>query len=1421
MTDQPLTPMVRNLVIRGDGKQVNIAPKTGQIFVCLWGCCCGRVQDGYAAVPLALYQREWERRRLRSRVHLTESGCLGPCPLANVVLVVFDGRSAWFHSISSEKQVVAIFDYVDAMLAANAWLPPPPALTDYAFQAYDWELARARAHGELPEVRRLPTVQPGILVLTHADTDLLLIEKVRPRLPREFPPLRAANLRTLRTAADVDAFAAAELPSAGVVVLRLHGGRPSFLHGFDRLRNLCERQGIAFIAVPGPDEPDAELTAASTVPPDVVHQVFAYLQRGGPRNVEQLLRFLADHLLFTGVGFQPPAEEPRAGVYHRSCPEPGQPTIGILFYRAHLLAGNLDPVDELIAALERHGAGVIAVYAYSLKELDEHGLPVALSHLVADGAPLIDALIVTMSFAMGSVNPDGPTLSTWAVEPLERLDVPVIQAITAGMTRETWEASTRGLSPLDVAMNVALPEFDGRIISAPISFKDAPEGSEVFRYVAVPDRVERVAGLALRLAKLRRTPNAEKRIAFVLTNSTQKAVKVGNAVGLDAGASLLVLLEAMRAAGYRVEGVPDDPDQLMHELIDRCAYDSELFSPDQLARVAERVPTDQYRGWLASLPEPSQRQMTERWGAPPGEAYLAGDAIGLPGLQFGNVFIALQPSRGYGIDPNAIYHVPDLPPPHYYYAFYRWLRDGFGADAIVHVGKHGTLEWLPGKGVGLSAACFPDAFLADLPLIYPFIINDPGEGTQAKRRAHAIIIDHLTPPLTDAGAYGELAELAQLVDEYYQVETSDPAKLPLLQNQIWQLIQQANLDSDVQTILNYDSTSHVHDWEPTVTEDGTPVSLTEMRAKDFAHLIENIDGYLCELTGAQIRGGLHILGRVPEGEQLVDLVAHLVRLPNLDVPSLRGSVATALGYRLDELLESPGKRLARARAGEPATAADAIEMIDTRVLDLLRALAGADWQPAAIPEVIASTLGDAAPPEVATVLRFVCDDLIPKLRRTADEIANVLRALDGRYVPPGPSGAPSRGMAHVLPTGRNFYAVDPRTLPSVAAWQVGERLAHELLERYRAETGSYPEQVGISVWGTTAMRTHGDDIAQVFALLGVRPRWQAENRRLIGVEPLPLAELGRPRIDVVLRISGFFRDAFPHLIRLIDEAITLVADLDEPPEQNYVRKHLLAEEARRQAAGEPTEPARFRIFGPKPAAYGTGLLPLIESRNWTTDEDLAAVYIEWGGYAYTASRYGLDAREELRRALAGVQVAVINQDNRETDIFDADDYFQWHGGMVAAIRALSGAQPKAYFGDSHDPARARVRDLKEEAKRVFRSRVVNPKWIRAMEQHGFKGALELAATVDYLFGYDATANVIEDWMYERLTAAYLLDRETRAFLERSNPWALHAIAERLLEAVQRGLWEQPNPETLAALREIYLAADAALEGRAEPPTSAR
>ncbi len=1484
--------MPRNLVLRPDGKLVNVARKRGQLFVCASGCCCGHTERNFALVPTELYHNEWERRKLRNKVHLTIGGCLGPCPLANVTLLLFDDRHIWFHSMNSATLIVALYDYIEAMLAADAYLPPPPLLAEYTFTSFTWDGHEVEGQADRQErrqpARREPVASavPAILFLSHSDTDLLALEAALPNLPADFSEVRHANPAHLRSDADIDAFLDAALLGVELVIVRLLGGRASFAHGVGRLIAWARENETWLVLLPGTEALDPELTAASTVGVPVAHEALAYLLLGGASNVEQCLRFLSDHLLTTGFGFDSPVPEPRHGAYYpgagrmsiadlRARHDPARPTVGILFYRAHYLAGNTAFVDALVREVEAQGANALPVFAYSLKDMDEEEkaessviesceccdggpsesprsassrLPVALRYFVDDsGQPAVDALLTTMSFALGGVDPSATAnASDWEAGSFAQLGVPILQVIAATSSRAQWQNSSRGLTPIDTAMNVALPEFDGRIITVPVSFKAATAPARpasvpgttgtAMRYDADTERVRRIVGMALRLATLRRKPNAEKRLAIILTNSPAKAARIGNAVGLDAPASLVRLLHGLRDAGYDVGDIPASGDELIHALIDRCSYDTELLTEDQLAMAAARVPEREYARWFGALPPRNQREIADRWGPPPGEAYVHEHAITLAGLRLGNVFLALQPPRGYGMDPNAIYHVPDLPPTHNYHALYRWLRDpaGWGADAMIHLGKHGTLEWLPGKSIGLSEECYPDQLLADIPLVYPFIINNPGEGAQAKRRAHAVVVDHLIPPMTSAGAYGELAELAQLVDEYYQVEALDPTKLPVLQRQIWGLLQRAHLDDDLKVMARQNHGDHTHEWDETLNEDGTPATLSEMRGKDFAHLLEDIDGYLCELTGVQIRDGLHVLGTLPEGEQLTDLLFSLTRLPNLEIPSLRAVVASAYGLDLGTLLDAPGRRLSPEeqarlaavtgnpeRADAPASAADGLQAIEERCRELLAALQSAGFAAERVEEVAAPLLAGASAPlaSVFVVLRFVCEQVVPRLSRTGDEVERILQGLAGAYIPPGPSGSPTRGMVHVLPTGRNFYSIDPRALPSPSAWEVGERLADELIERHLRETGRYPESIGLSIWGTSAMRTQGDDIAQAFALLGVRPRWQPENRRLLGIEVIPLERLGRPRIDVVCRISGFFRDAFPHLISVLDEAVETVATLDEPAERNYLRRHVQAETERRVMAGEHPEraavAARYRLFGAKPGAYGAGILPLIDEHNWQDTSDFAEAYVNWGGYAYTAREFGVDARGAFRTALAGIEVAAKNQDNREHDIFDSDDYLQFHGGMIAAIRALSGKQPRRYVGDTSDPERVRVRDLKEEALRVFRARVTNPKWIEAMRRHGYKGGLELTATVDYLFGYDATSGIMEDWMYERVAHDYAFDPATRTFLRASNPWALQDIATRLFEAAERKLWRNPDAATLAALRGVLLEAEGDIEGRSE------
>jgi cobaltochelatase CobN len=1419
----------RQRVTRADGKAINLVQRRGHLSYCYNACCCGRTDRGYSAVPVDLYKSEWLRRKLRNVVHMTKGGCLGPCTLANVVTLLFDGHSIWFHSINSDWQVRAIFDYIEGMVIADQYQVPPAELNEYVFQFYTWKGSEAPSMAGLAD-----QAKEGIVFLSHADTDLLALHRAIQSLPKDFPKTLGINLLAVKTEAHMAQLLDREIAGAKIIILRILG-RPSSIPGFSELVQRARTHGQHLIIVSGTSDFNPEYAAASTVTPAILQDTLDYLDAGGHVNLAAMLHYLSDHLLMTGFGFDAPVILPQHGIYHPDLPENASmedwrlrenaafPSIGITFYRAHYISGNTTFIDALVRSLEDRNLNVLPVFTASLKAVEQDSnWPSAFRFFKPEDEVIIDVLINTVSFAMQ----DGNTADA-AENILTQLNVPILQAITSGMGQGSWESSSRGLNPLDTAMNVAIPEFDGRIITVPISFKE--KGREAKGYEPLLDRIDRVAGLATRFSRLRHLPNPIKKIAFIFTNSSSKASQVGNAVGLDAPASLMAILQAMQGEGYRVDNLPASGTALIHELINRCSYDESYLTAQQLDDAVGRVSFDRYAAWFKDLPIALQQKMEKQWGVAPGKSYVHNGHIAFAGMELGNVLVALQPPRGYGMDPDAIYHQPDLAPTHHYHAFYRWLQSDWGADAIVHVGKHGTLEWLPGKSIGLSENCFPDAFLADMPLFYPFIINDPGEGAQAKRRAHAVVVDHLTPAMTSADSYGELAMLTQLVDEYYQVETLDPSKLPLLQQQIWMLIKKTNLDKDLAVMLKRDHGDHVHEWDDEMTPEGVPVSITEMDGKDIAHLIEDIDGYLCELGAAQIRNGLHTLGHSPTADALIDMLQSLTRLSNIGAPSLSVAIAALFGFELNTLMDMKGQRITgvpenfMALAGRPVvTGSDALEIIDELGNHMLRLGNQYQFDTGLLQQVFRETFNlepiGAAALDVLKVLNYVCESLMPNLAQTYDEISNLLTGLSGGYIPAGPSGAPTRGMAHILPTGRNFYSVDPRALPSPAAWHVGQQLAREVLERHLKEKGFYPKSVAISIWGTSAMRTQGDDVAEILALMGVRPVWQAESRRVIGLELISAAELGRPRIDVTTRISGFFRDAFPHLIDLIDEAVQLVLEVEEPEEDNFIKAHYNKDLAdfndQDMSIEEAEQKAAYRIFGSPPGGYGAGILELIQERNWETDTDFATAYVNWGGYAYSRSVSGVDARKEFKNRLAGVEVALHNQDNREHDIFDSDDYLQFHGGMIASIRSLTGKQPRSYFGDTQNPDRATVRDLKEEVLRVFRSRVINPKWLEGIKKHGYKGGLELSTTVDYIFGYDATAQVAEDWMYDQIAETYALESGMQEFLGANNPWALQAITERLLEAEKRGMWTAPV-ETLAALEELYLQSETLLEERNE------
>jgi len=1205
-----------------------------------------------------------------------------------------------------------------------------------------------------------------LLLLSTSDTDLMSARACA-GTPEATVAWRFANPTRL-TDADLDTL----LDGTDLVVVRLLGGRQAWAEGLDRLL----ASGKPVVVLTGEQAPDADLMGLSTVPAGVAAQAHAYLAHGGPANLAHLARFLSDTVLLTGEGFDAPAAAPAWGRLdrdrHRDAPEltvraartDGSATVAVLYYRAHQMSGNTAFVETLCHAIEAKGARALPIWCASLRDADETLL-----------AALAEAdAIVTTVLAAGGTKPAtaqaGGDDEAWDAGALEALDRPILQALCLTSSRATWEENDEGVSPFDAATQVAVPEFDGRIITVPFSFKEFDEDG-LPGYVPDGERAARVAGLAVAHARLRYVAPADHRVALVLSAYPTKHARIGNAVGLDTGASAVALLRRLHDEGWvgatDLPGVVDgDGDALIHALIEAGGYDENWLTQGQLDANTNRIPAATYQQWFDRLPEGLKGDVEEHWGEVPGSLFVDNGDIVLAAIQSRNVVVLVQPPRGFGENPIAIYHDPDLPPSHHYLAAYRWLaapqdEGGWGADAVIHLGKHGNLEWLPGKNAGLSADCPPDAVLGDLPLVYPFLVNDPGEGTQAKRRAHAVLVDHLVPPMARAESYGDIARLEQLLDEHANVATLDPAKLPAIRARIWTLLQAAKMDREL--------------------------GLNDMPDDErFDDMIMHIDGWLCEIKDSQIRDGLHVLGQPPAGEAKVDLVLAILRARqiwggNAHVPGLR----EALG--LDEDARNRGEA----------------DRIDALARELVATLERGDWTDGAIDKAIEQVPSAVDAAGVRDVLEFAIAEVAPRLARTTEELDHVVHALRGGFVPAGPSGSPLRGLVNVLPTGRNFYSVDPKAIPSQLAWETGQLLAESLVNRHKEDTGAWPMSVGLSMWGTSAMRTAGDDIAECLALLGIRPIWDEASRRISGLEPIPLAELGRPRIDVTMRISGFFRDAFPHVVALLDDAVKLAASLDEPADQNYVRAHVHAD-------GGTTA----RIFGSRPGTYGAGLLQLLDSKDWRTDADLAEVYTVWGGYAYGRDVHGEPARQAMETAYRRIAVAAKNTDTREHDIADSDDYFQYHGGMVATVRALTGTAPAAYIGDSTRPESVRTRTLVEETSRVFRARVVNPRWIEAMRRHGYKGAFEMAATVDYLFGYDATTGVVADWMYEQLTESYVLDEENRTFLEKANPWALHGMAERLLEATNRGLWGQPPAEMVAALTEVLLETEGEIEGRA-------
>ena len=1221
---------------------------------------------------------------------------------------------------------------------------------------------------------------PGdIIVLSAADTELATLAAARQELGVEFPSTRLANFLQLGHNMSVDLYVDDVISEARLVVLVLLGGVSYWSYGVERIVETARSYGVKLAIVPGDDNPDPELTGLSTLSAEECQRLWQYSHHGGRANAINFWKYC--NSLIGGVEeWDEPAPLLQAGVYWPSLGQTtledvqahwkdGQPISALLFYRAHLRSNNLLAVDALIEQLNARALNVLPIFTSSLKD------PISASiidSLFTQAAPAV--VLNSTSFAVRQPGPKHEAT------PLDLPGAPVLQVVFSGGSEEGWREGLNGLSARDIAMNVALPEVDGRILSRAVSFKgearfDTICQTSIVEYQPVPDRIDYVADMASRWARLAYTKIENRRVAIVLANYPTKDGRLGNGVGLDTPAGTVNVIQSMLADGYTIVDAPKAAKTLM-DLLGQGPTNA-LHNRDKRKGGVDLSLTD-YQQHFELLPSTVREAVIDRWGQAEQDAYVQNAKFRLPLLTFGNLVVGIQPVRGYNIDPVETYHDPDLVPPHYYFAFYFWLRHHFKMDAVVHMGKHGNLEWLPGKSVALSQECLPEAILGPVPHVYPFIVNDPGEGTQAKRRAGAVIVDHLTPPLTRAESYGPLRDLELLVDEYYEASNLDPRRLVPLRQEILNLTRRLGLDKDI--------------------------GIEETADSDVA--LAALDNHLCELKEMQIRDGLHIFGESPDGRLQTDLLVALARLPRGD------------GKRGDQsIIRALSKDLGLPIDFDPLDCEMGEEWRDLKP-DILQSMSEDAWRTNGDTverlELLASTLVSASYKPVPDwqntidVLATIDLRIRPAVEACgSDELSGVLTGLAGRFVAPGSSGAPTRGRLDVLPTGRNFYSVDSRTIPTPTAWLLGWKSAERLIDRYRQDQGEWPKTMALSAWGTANMRTGGDDLAQALALIGARPTWDSASRRVTGFEVLPLSILDRPRVDVTLRVSGFFRDAFPAQIDLFDSAVRAVAAMkDEPPDLNPLAFRTSEEMNELMAQGlgedEARQRAGFRVFGAKPGAYGAGLQALIDEKGWETDEDLSRAYIAWGGYAYGAGAVGRASHGLFEKRLATVQAVVQNQDNREHDLLDSDDYYQFEGGMTAAVRTLSGDQPQIYHNDHSRPESPQIRTLKEEIGRVVRARVVNPKWIEGVMRHGYKGAFEMAATVDYLFAFSATARVVGDHHFDAVFDAYLDDEVVLDFLRENNPAALTEMVERMIEAQDRSLWKPHRNATRTQLEEL-------------------
>ena len=1186
------------------------------------------------------------------------------------------------------------------------------------------------------------------------------------------------------------------ISEADLVTIKVHGDT-SYCKKFDKIRNAIEVHHVCMHL----SCTDACVTEAFrgyfSGSDEEYDLVMKYAVLGGDDNFVSLIKWGIRRFDGIQLDVPEPVHPKTEGIYYPGREDvsfsnyikgldPGRPNIGIFLYQKQWVTGNLENIDGLIRSVEELGGNPVAMFFNTCDDKIDgsKGIKRILREdMTVDGRPVLDAIINTMSFSQTLIATPGTGDQVCDDNFFLSYGVPVIQAMTMVADEDHWRAHLEGLSPAEIAYDVVHPEFDGQIISVPAASTEFKEGG-IRYYSSIRDRALRIVDIAIMWARLRHIPNRDRKVAILLYQYPPKNADAGGAAGLDTFASVVNILRRMKEDGYDVgDRIPEDSRELADIMLSGLTNDTDWISEDEVRkRSVDTVPPEQYGDWYGALSQKVRDRLESDWGAPPGDHYTVGRDIIVPGTLFGNILVGFQPDRGRDIQKS--YHDPNCLHPHQYYAYYKWLRHDFGANAVIHVGTHGTLEWLPGKAVALSGDCCPDYVMASLPDIYPYVIGNPGEGTQAKRRAEAVIIDHMIPTMTRSGGYDEILELEGTVQSYMTARTQQQDQnVSFIREKIREILARMDMFNDLRL-------------DPGCTDD------------ELDSRMDDLYDYVVDIKENLIKDGLHILGDIPQGKRMEEDIYTLVRVANGEIPSLRAAIADSMGYDILDLQNNASKR--DDRSGK--LKGQILEEVEASMESLISDMAGVCFD-RTLCLAMAERFGDH--PDIMRTVAFVCDELHPNLLKMGKEVDSVMLALSGSFVEPGPSGCPSRGRAQILPTGRNFYSIDPDAVPWHSSWEIGKRMADQMLERFVDEHGAYPRNIGIVMWATDTMKTGGDDTAYVLWLMGIRPVWTGYAGRVKDLEVIPVSELGRPRIDVTLRISGLFRDTFPNLVRMIDRAVRMVAELDESEEENFILANLRRDIVISIEEGMPEDQARedamIRIFGDAPGSYGSGTNILVRTSDWKERSEIGDIYRSYGEYAYGLGRYGERKPDAFRHKLMNMDVTVKNSVSREYDMFDNDDVYTDLGGFNAAVESVRGEKPMSIIGFSADTTNIRTKTIAEEGRYIFRSKINNPKWVEGLKPHGFKGAQEISKMTEYVFGWDATSDIIEGWEYKSIADNFLFNKDNAEWFRDANPYAMMEVVARLLEAVYRGMWDAGD-EMEQRLQELYEDLEGELEG---------